>query len=143
MLQKNLVRKNNTESSKQSAFSTFSTFSTFVQFLFMFQVTIKLYHWRTKSYTRHVITDKFNTSLLEFIDRFVETYIGIYNIKPLMDNVPIAIDMISDVKIMDLFMMAKTTLQQMDEWSQDSDLLALRDDFLAIVEQTIYLFRFQ
>lgn len=137
MLQKNQVRKNNTESSRQAAFSTF------VQFLFMFQVTIKLYHWRTNSYTRHVITDKFNTSLLEFIDRFVETYIGIYNIKPLMDNVPIAIDMISDVKIMDLFMMAKTTLQQMDEWSQDTDLLALRDDLLAYVEQTIYLFRFQ
>jgi hypothetical protein len=137
MLQKNPSRKNNSESSRQIACSGF------VQFLFMFQLTVKLYHWRTASYTRHVITDTFNTSLLEFIDRFVETYIGRYNIKPLMDNVPIAINTISDVNIMDLFIMAKTTLEQMEEWTQNSDLLALRDDFLAHVEQTIYLFRFQ
>ncbi len=137
MLQKNINRKNNSESSRQIAFSGF------VQFLFMFQVTVKLYHWRTASYTRHVITDKFNTSLLEFIDRFVENYIGIYNIKPQFDSVLVAEDTISDAKIMDLFMMARTTLQQMEEWTRDSDLLALRDDLLSYVEQTIYLFRFQ
>ena len=136
------MMRNNSNRSKTIA-SKQDAFNTFVQFLFMFQVTIKLYHWRTDSYSRHLITDKFNTSLLEVIDRFVETFIGNYNMKPQFDMVPVLVDNISDSKIIDLFLVARTTLQNVEEFTQNSELLAIRDDLLAYVEQTIYLFRFQ
>ena len=31
---------------------------------------------------RHKATDDFNTDILELTDKFVEVYIGIYNVKP-------------------------------------------------------------
>ena len=43
-----------------------------------FQNMIKLYHWMTLSYARHKASDQLFSELSENIDKFVETYIGIY-----------------------------------------------------------------
>ena len=118
-------------------------FNILVQFLFMLQLTNKLYHWSTPTYARHMASDRFNTSLLELTDRFVETYIGKFNVTPRVLSVPIAVDMLTDDTITDLFWRSKSMLEDMEQFTQDSELLAIRDDLLAYVEQTIYLFRFQ
>lgn len=114
-----------------------------VQFLFMLQLTNKLYHWSTPTYARHMASDRFNTSLVELTDRFVETYIGKFKVTPWVLSVPIAVDMLTDDTITDLFWRAKSMLEDMEQFTQDSELLAIRDDLLAYVEQTIYLFRFK
>ena len=50
----------------------------FVKTLFEFQLNLKMYHWRTFKHPRHKATDKLMTDLLEFIDLFVEAYMGKY-----------------------------------------------------------------
>jgi hypothetical protein len=114
-----------------------------VRFLFMLQLTNKMYHWSTSTYSRHMASDRFNTSLLELTDRFVETYIGKFNMTPQFSSVPIAVNMMTDDAIIELFWSAKSMLEELEQFTHDSELLAIRDDLLAHVEQTIYLFRFQ
>ena len=52
--------------------------SKIVENLFKFQLELKLYHWQTKSFSRHKATDSLVPELLEFIDKFIESYQGKY-----------------------------------------------------------------
>ena len=47
--------------------------------LLKIQLEIKLYHWRTKSYSRHVASGDLYDSLNKDIDTFVEIYQGKFN----------------------------------------------------------------
>ena len=38
--------------------------------------TVKLYHWKTYSYATHEATDKLYKELNEYIDEFIEVYLG-------------------------------------------------------------------
>jgi hypothetical protein len=112
-----------------------------VHLLFTLQLTNKLYHWNTTQYRRHLVTDQFQTILVEWIDRFVETYIGKYNKKPRVSSIDIPV--LSDENSLEMFEITRRTLEQMDQFIRDSELLALRDDLVAHMNQTIYLLRFQ
>ena len=50
----------------------------FVKELFQFQLELKMYHWQTFKHPRHKATDELMSELLEFIDLFVEAYMGKY-----------------------------------------------------------------
>ena len=115
----------------------------FVTFLFTLQMSTKLYHWNTLSYARHMATDRFMDKLNELTDRFVETFIGKYNIKPLFPVVPITIELIKKDKMIELYKNSKDILKHLEKITRDTDLLGIRDDLLSYVEQTIYLFRLQ
>jgi len=49
-----------------------------VKNLFQFQFQLKLYHWQTRSFSRHKATDELTVSLLKFIDTFIESFQGKY-----------------------------------------------------------------
>jgi hypothetical protein len=107
-----------------------------VHFLFTLQLLNKLYHWNTMSHARHVATDRFNSKLLELTDKFVEVYIGKYKVKPMIDN--ISIKNIDDNEIVLLFEEAREFLENIR--ISDTSLLNIRDELLAEVNQTLYLF---
>lgn len=48
----------------------------FVKVLFTFQLELKMYHWKTCIYARHKASDKLIKSLLNFVDLFVESFMG-------------------------------------------------------------------
>ena len=118
-------------------------FNNLVTFLFTLQMSTKLYHWNTVSYARHMATDRFMDKLNELTDRFVETFIGKYNIKPLFPIIPITLDLIKKDNIIELYQHSRDILKNVEKITRDTDLLAIRDDLLAYVEQTIYLFQLQ
>ncbi len=112
-----------------------------MRFLFSVQLINKMYHLNTTSFARHKASDAFDDSLQSHIDRFAETYIGRYNVKPVVNSVKIDQDFVSDDGIVRLYIQVKTYLENINRLFVDPDLLAIRDDLLADVNKTLYLFR--
>ena len=46
------------------------------KFFFSIQINLKLYHWQTNSYARHIATDSILTKIDPLIDTFIEIYQG-------------------------------------------------------------------
>jgi|LauGreDrversion4_2_1035121.scaffolds.fasta_scaffold68824_3 hypothetical protein len=112
-----------------------------MKFFFSVQLINKMYHLNTTSFARHKASDAFDDSLQSNIDRFAETYIGRYNVKPVVNSVKIDQEFISDDGIVRLYVQVKTYLENINRMFVDPDLLAIRDDLLADVNKTLYLFR--
>jgi hypothetical protein len=112
-----------------------------VKFFFTLQLINKLYHWNTESHARHLATDRFNGELTSIIDKFVEVLIGRHKMKPIINTIRINETYLSDDGIVILFEEARNYLNQMGKYINDSDLLNIRDELLAEVNKTLYLFR--
>ena len=114
--------------------------------LLEFSAQVKLYHWQTKVYARHVASDKLFGEINSLIDKFVEVYIGKYG-RPMMAKTyqSLKIDNFSDDIMVTYLQKWVTYLQdklptQIDK--KDSDLLNIRDEMLALINNTLYLFTF-
>jgi hypothetical protein len=110
-------------------------------FLFTLQITNKLYHLNTTSFARHKAVDAFDESLQSHIDKFAETFIGIYKLKPVIKSIKIDQEYISDKGIEKLFIRTRKYLQDLNKIYSDPGLLNIRDDLLVDVNKTIYLFQ--
>jgi len=119
---------------------TQNQFNDIVNFFFHLQLLNKLYHWNTTSYSRHKATDKFNKRFLELVDKFIEVFIGTYNMKPVIKELYINEDFLTDRGIVDLFIFTRKYLVSFNKFMLSSDLLNIRDEILAEVNQTLYLF---
>ena len=117
---------------------------TIVQFYLTLRNAIKVYHWNTKSYPRHKATDQFIDKFDTLTDRFVEVYIGRYG-----RNAALGKDMTLSLPALN----EKFVVQYLEEarvWlstklpkmlkPEDTDLLNIRDEILAEIHQTLYLF---
>ena len=114
----------------------------FLEFLKM----IKLYHWKTRSYSQHKATDELYGRLNENIDKFVEVLLGksqsrIQHMEKRMDLVNT--DNMRDVKSHVFeFRNFLTEFNMHFDGKRDSDLLSIRDDILIDVNQFLYLLSF-
>ena len=119
-----------------------------VKVFFHMTTTIKLYHWQTSSYPRHKATCDLLAAVLPLIDTFVETYMGRYqrpvfesgfkmNILELKDNDDSAPSLIKDY----IFYLQNDLPKYVDD--KDSDLLNIRDEIVANLNKTLYLFTLQ
>jgi DNA-binding ferritin-like protein len=116
------------------------TLNEIVGMCFTLQLLNKLYHWNTTSYARHKATDDFNSSLQSILDKFVEVYIGRYGVKPSVKKLRLDETNLSDDGIVSLFMAVREYLKTFDKKFTDTDLLNIRDELLADVNTTLYLF---
>jgi hypothetical protein len=115
-----------------------------VQFFMHMREQIKLYHWQTRVYARHKSTDEVLESLDKSIDKYVEVYMGSYGrMKLTGDNARITLMNLSETSIVrfikrcidylenDLVKKLKPT---------NTDLINIRDEMLAELNQLLYLF---
>lgn len=110
--------------------------------LLSFRDKIKIYHWNTQSYARHKATDKLLKSLTELIDKFVEVLQGSRK-ERISINSQINLQTYADAEI-------NTLLDAFTYWlnnkldnflkPNETDLRNIRDEMLALVNQTKYLF---
>lgn len=112
-----------------------------VKIYFTLQLLTKLYHWNTTSYPRHKATDDFLGSFAGKIDRFTEVYIGRYKVKPIVSNIKLEDNFINDDGIVVLFEQFREFLNDLNNYGLGSDLLNIRDEILADINQALYLFR--
>lgn len=108
---------------------------------------VKIYHWETMKYARHKSTDDLVDKLDDSIDKFVEVYIGKYGRPKLNSRTgTIRLRNFDDTQ-------ATTLLTEAIAWmtdrlpsllsKNDTDLLNIRDEILADLNQTRYLFTLQ
>lgn len=116
------------------------TFNEIIKFFFTIQLLNKLYHFNTTSFARHKASDNFDELLQQHIDRFVETFIGRYNMKPVINSIKLDNDFITDEGIVTMYIQVRNYLVNLSNLSLDTDLLAIRDELLVDVNKTLYLF---
>ena len=113
--------------------------------------TIKLYHWKTYSHSIHKATDELYASLGTNIDKFVEVLIGKAQnrIKLRRNNIPVK-DMNSPQEFKREIEAYKSYLVNLSNnkalgagGMTNSDLLGIRDEMLADLNQFLYLFTFK
>ena len=111
---------------------------------------IKLYHWKTYSYASHKATDELYTKLNENMDRFMEVLLG---------KTGMRIDLIRQ-KTLPLYDLtnSKELIRKVNEFKQylvnlhnhkalkvmaNMDLMTIRDEILADMNQFLYLLSFK
>jgi hypothetical protein len=115
--------------------------SEIVQMFLEFLDAIKLYHWKTVSYSQHKATDELHEKLSKSIDSFMEVLLGktkriqmfhrqirlydFHSVGPLKEKIFEFREYLVDLSHM------------LDK--KDSDLLSIRDDMLGHVNQFLYL----
>jgi len=113
-----------------------------INFIVQFEQQLRLYHWQTKSYARHMAYGATYDALGGLIDAFVESYMGKYgrvslktiNLSDMTSENDIEIQLAGFIKIMDACGMA---------CKNDPDLLNLRDEMLAQATKLKYLITLQ
>lgn len=108
---------------------------------FRLQLTVKLFHWNTKNYDLHKITDKLHQDLLEINDRFIESYLGKYGDKNIiLTNVDV--DYISDSEIISYLENIINKVILSDYYKNvDKELRAIMDELLELLYTNIYLLK--
>ena len=112
--------------------------------------TIKLYHWKTTSYSTHKATDQLYSDLNEKIDEFVEILLGKPNITIQKRNALLNItsiklhhynnnnDFKKQIEHYKIFLMKMSTNKTFNT-PANSDLINKRDELLALLNQFLYL----
>lgn len=115
-----------------------------VNFFFQMREQIKLYHWQTKLYSRHKATDDVVGALDESIDKYVEVYMGKYG-RPRLTarSNTVKIQNLSESSIVKFIRACIAHLQgplvgRLKD--TDTDLVNIRDEMLAELNQLLYLF---
>ena len=112
-----------------------------------FRDQLKIYHWQTSVYARHVAADKLFDALEDQIDRFMEVLQGTRNLRIQLTsksgNVKYSNQSDDDANaiLLSFKNWLSTVLPSMLE-DKNTDLLNIRDEMLASVNNTIYLYSF-
>lgn len=114
-------------------------------FLEMLNV-VKLYHWKTRSYSQHKATDELYGKLNDHIDTFVEVLLGKDQSRIQMVEKDIKLMDYSDTRdFQSKVLEYRSFLTDMNIYfdaSRDTDLLNIRDEILGDINQFLYLMTF-
>jgi hypothetical protein len=100
--------------------------------------SIKLYHWKTKSYPRHIATDNLHSDLSGLVDKFVEIYMGKYGRQQISTNSPIQLKTLTDDNAEEHL---SNWIKMLESGFDDMiDELNIRDEMLGLLNKTLYLF---
>jgi len=143
----NNLKKNLTLRKKKSI-SNFEEQIT-IYFLEMLMM-VKLFHWKTHSYATHKATDELYSKLNENIDRFIEVLLGKTNSRVYITKTrSLPIYDFNNVEIFKAKIQAfKSYLVDLNEEPfikkmSNADLLTIRDEILADLNQFLYLLTFK
>ena len=120
--------------------------SEIIKFFFTLQNSLKLYHWSTNKYSRHIASDTLFNNIILSSDRFMETYQGKYGKINAGIEFQLSNKVLNDLEIIGFLTEAKNWLQNIILNKilngNDTDLLNIRDELLGNINQTLYLFTF-
>ena len=106
---------------------------------------VKVYHWQTMSYSRHKATDDLVSSLDGNIDKFVEVYMGKYGAPRFTArNGKFMVHDAEDKRAASLLKSGVAWLSRdLPKFlkKDDTDLLNIRDEILADINQALFLFK--
>ena len=107
------------------------------------QGNIKLYHWNTLNYNRHLISDQLYSNLDPLLDQFVELVLARQNGKASTQPVSISFQIMTDEQfILYLKQFAQAFIQlanKLFDPTTDPDIMSVKDDIISAVQQALYL----
>lgn len=110
-----------------------------LKFFIKLQTNIRLYHWTTLSYSRHIATDKLDAALMPLVDDFVETFMAQFDRPPQeLQALSMKFRIYSDARMQKYLARKRTELLEMNFPS--TDLESLRDEIASSMAKTLYLF---
>lgn len=116
-----------------------------IHFLLTIRNQLKVYHWQTKIYARHMATDRVLEELDKLIDSYVEVFIGKYG-RPKLDASSRVLRL-QTLTEAGATKMVNAAIRHMQgpmvkglDPAVDSDLINLRDEMVADLNQLLYLF---
>ena len=144
MLLNQKTRKNKYNSNSTSSFEKEIT-KVFIEMIIM----IKLWHWKTHSYATHKATDKLYSNLNESMDKFIEVLLGKTNTRidfSKQKSLPL-LDFTNTGAFKNKIFWFKSYLVALDKnhfikKMSNTDLLNIRDEILANLNQFLYLLSF-
>lgn len=114
--------------------------------LLQFQDNIKLYHFQTKRFGAHTVSDKLHAALILLLDKFLESYQGVYGRIPPIDN-SITIRTLNDKEIISyskrFIVQLRKSTRELCKKPQNSSLCNILDEIVAEVEKFVYLLTFK
>lgn len=117
----------------------------FVRRFFQIYNQFYLLHWQTTKYGRHIAFDEINEELEDLVDRFVESYMGKTGKKVSFDG-EIEIKNLEGLNLGELIntyiSFLVTDLNEMLS-EEDVDLLAIRDEMVALMNKLKFLLRLE
>jgi len=111
--------------------------------LLTLQNQLRIQHWQTKSFSEHKALGKAYEGLDGLIDNFVEVYFGKYGNINAKENFKITLENYSEKDCRETIDEGISYLENLSENMQENDteLLNIRDEMLAVLQQTKYLLR--
>jgi len=148
---KQILKKSRTNKTKKyrSSINQYTQQKIVTMFLQMLN-TVKLYHWKTTSYSQHKATDELYSNLNENIDSFVEIMLGKKGDRvnltgqkslPLLDYTNLS-DFKKEVEKYKTFLINMNKDAGLNI-TNNSDLLNVRDEILGNLNQFTYLLTFK
>jgi hypothetical protein len=110
--------------------------------LLQMQHQYKILHWQTMSFSQHKSFDEIVNNLSGHIDEFIETYMGKYGRVIAAGTFNLTLNNYKDANfnaITDAYINFMISLSNILDTSKDSDLLNIRDEILASLNQLKYL----
>jgi hypothetical protein len=109
---------------------------------------VKIYHWQTKSYSRHKGSCELIKNMESLTDQIIETLQGSKNVRLTLSNDynKIILENQNDYSIITILKEFKRYLIDIFPKylnSTDTDIINLRDELVGSVNQTLYLFTFE
>lgn len=105
------------------------------------QNQLRLYHWQTSSFARHKASDMLVTELNIHIDNYIEVCQGLHGIiKMNKSTKTIHLNNINDKNITQFLIKHRDMLIKLSKPIKNTDLLNIRDEIVASINKTLYLF---
>lgn len=103
---------------------------------------IKIFHWQTKSYAKHIASDSFITDFDKLTDQFIEVLQGSRNKRLHIQSSFKYVNYNSDKAINILHLFRKFLRRDLVKIlrKDDTELLNIRDELISLTNQTLYLF---
>ena len=112
--------------------------------LLQYQNLFRIYHWQTRSYARHKASDELVSSFTDLIDRLVEGLQGAHNTRVTFGRpATFKVSNVSDANATGLLTDLKAWLENLqEEITLDIGISNTRDEIVALLDKTLYLFTF-
>jgi DNA-binding ferritin-like protein len=102
---------------------------------------IKIYHWQTTSFARHKASDELYHTLVDKVDEFMEVIQGSRNERVRLSSIKkIHCQNVSDNGVVKMLNNFRSWLLELELEKNDVGLISIRDDMIASVNKTLYLF---
>ncbi len=119
------------------------TLDNYVSLLLQFRTDIKLYHWQTKSFAYHKISDELLGSIDDLTDKLVEAICGAIGTRPEMKGQTITINNITEKsEIISKIKFVGTELRKQSTLMGYSEIANIRDELLGSIDKALYLLSF-